>query len=378
MHKLFKIGILVLGLAALGAPAAQASAPGPNGQILFSRYDPAIDDDHLFTANPDGSHVVQLPPFAAGGECGSWSPDGTKVLENTANQNGIGRPATVNPDGSGFKLLDNPDRGLFLGCGTWSPDMTRITSEGFGVTDPGRNGIYTMRSSDGRGLFRVTTNPGGDDNPWGYSPDGSEILFDRLFPAGCGGAACDNGDLFVVNVNGTGLRQLNPSALRIKCCNADWSPDGARVVFAADFKSSTGSGSQSALFVVNADGTGVRQLTPGGLGALHPQWSPNGQLISFNNEVQQPGTASDQIFVVHPNGSGLTRVTNPTNGDVSYEPVWSPDSTKLLFSRFHFTNGSGQEDLWTANADGTGLAQVTNTPDDFEEASGWGTHPLAH
>jgi TolB protein len=373
MHKLFKTAILGVGLAALGAPAAQATAPGPNGQILFSRYDPAIDDDHLFTANPDGSHVVQLPPLSAGGECGSWSPDGTRVLENTANHNGVARPATVNPDGSGFKLLDNPDQGLFLGCGNWSPDMTRITSEGFGVTDPGRNGIYTMRSSDGRGLFRVTKDPGGDDNPAGYSPDGSEILFARTFPAGGNGS---NADLFVVNTNGTGLQQLNPPALRIKCCNADWSPDGTRVVFAADFKPSTGSGSQSALFVVNADGTGVHQLTPDGLGALHPHWSPNGRLIAFNNEVQQPGTASDQIFVVHADGSGLTRVTDPTNGDVSFEPVWSPDSTKLLFSRFHFTNGKGQEDLWIANVNGSGLTQVTNTPD-FEEAAGWGTHSPA-
>ena len=67
-------------------------------------------------------------------------------------------------------------------------------------------------------------------------------------------------------------------------------------------------------------------------------------------------------------------MTNPTNGDVSFEPVWSPDSTKLLFSRFHFANGTGEEDLWIANADGSGLTQVTHTPD-FEEASGWGTHP---
>lgn len=376
MRKLFKITIVAVGLALLGSPPP-ATAASQNGQILFSRYDPAIDDDHLFTSNPDGSHVIQLPPLSAGGECGSWSPDGTKILENTGNPDGIARPATVNPDGSGLRLLDNPDQGLFLGCGNWSPNMTRITSEGFGVTDPGRNGIYTMRSSDGRGLFRVTANPGGDDNPAGYSPDGGRILFARTFPAGGNG---NNADLFVVNINGTGLRQLNPPALRIKCCNVDWSPDGTRVVFAADFKSSTGSGSQSALFVVNADGTHVRQLTPDGLGALHPHWSPNGRLIAFNNEVRQPGTASDQIFVVHPDGSGLARVTDPTNGDVSFEPVWSPDSTELLFSRFHFTNGSGQEDLWSANADGTGLTQVTDTPNpfDFEEAAGWGTHPLTH
>ena len=371
MRTSLKIAILAVGLAVLGAPTAQATGPGPNGQILFSRYDPAIDDDHLFTANPDGSHVVQLPPLSAGGECGSWSPGGNKIQETTANADGIARPATVNPDGSGFKILDNPDRGLFLGCGTWSPDMTRITAEGFGVVDPERNGIYTMRSSDGRGLVRVTKNPGGDDNPWGYSPDGSRILFDRLFPAGCGGAACDNGDLFVVNVDGSGLRQLNPPTLRVSCCNADWSPDGTRVVFAAFFKSSTGSGSQSAAFVVNVDGGGLHQLTPNGLGAKHPRWSPDGRLIAFNNEVQVFGTATTQVYVVHPNGSGLTRVTDPTNRDISFEPMWSPDSTKLLFSRTHL----GQEDLWIANADGSGLTQVTDTPD-FEEAAGWGTHSL--
>jgi TolB protein len=368
-------GMTLLGLIALSG-STQARVSGSNGQILFARFDPTIEDDHLFTANPDGSHEVQLPPLSAGGECGSWSPDGTKVLENTVNPDGIPRPATVNPDGSGFKLLDNPDPGLFLGCGNWSPDMARISSEGFGVVDQGRNGIYTMRSSDGGGLFRVTTNPGGDDNPWGYSPDGSKILFNRI-AAGCLGAACDNGDLFVVNINGTGLKQLNPPGLRIRCCNASWSPDGARVVFAAVFKSSTGSGSQSALFIVNADGTGVHQLTPDGLGAGGPEWSPDGRLIAFNNLVQ-PGGANSylQIYVVHPNGSGLKRITNPTNGDLSFGPVWSPDSTKLLFSRIHGTQGSYQEDLWIANADGTGLTQVTNTPG-FEEAAGWGTHPLA-
>jgi Tol biopolymer transport system component len=129
--------------------------------------------------------------------------------------------------------------------------------------------------------------------------------------------------------------------------------------------------------VVNVDGSGLHQLTPDGLGAKHPKWSPDGRLIAFNNELQVFSKGTTQIYVVHPDGSGLTRVTDPTNKDISFEPVWSPDSTKLLFSRTHFTNGMGEEDLWIANADGTGLTQVTDTPD-FEEASGWGTHPLTH
>jgi Tol biopolymer transport system component len=358
-------GMTLLGLVAVTGPA-QAKTPARNGQILFVRFDSAIENDHIFTANPDGSHEVQLPPLSAGGGCPSWSPDGTKVLENTAGSNGLGRPATVNPDGSGFTLLDNPDPDLLLGCGNWSPDMARISIEGLDFAKPRKTGIYTERASDGGGLFRVTKNPGGDDNPKGYSPDGSKILFGRTYADG------DNGGLFVVNVDGTGLRQLNPPRLQIKCCSQGWSPDGTRVVFAADFKSTNGSGSQSALFVVNVDGTGLRQLTPDGVRAGgNPVWSPDGQLIAFNNALQ--------IYVVHPDGSGRRRVTNPANGDLSFDPVWSPDSTKLLFARIHGTQGSYQEDLWIANADGTGLIQVTNTPggDFFEEPVGWGTHPLA-
>lgn len=50
-------------------------------------------------------------------------------------------------------------------------------------------------------------------------------------------------------------------------------------------------GLTSALFVIRIDGGGLRQLTPDGLGALQPDWSPNGRLIVFNNEVHQPGRA---------------------------------------------------------------------------------------
>jgi Tol biopolymer transport system component len=47
------------------------------------------------------------------------------------------------------------------------------------VTDPSRNGIYTIRSSDGGGLTRITSHPGGDDNPGDDSPDGKRMVFVR-------------------------------------------------------------------------------------------------------------------------------------------------------------------------------------------------------
>lgn len=120
----------------------------------------------------------------------------------------------------------------------------------------------------------------------------------------------------------------------------------------------------AALFVVNADGTGLRQITPTAIGAFSAQWSPDGHLIAFSSGGQP------QTWVVRPDGTGLTRVTSPASGYVSLTPVWSPDSTKLLFNR---GNGRGQTSLWTANTDGSGLSKLTDTAEFTRYA--WGTAP---
>jgi hypothetical protein len=65
------------------------------------------------------------------------------------------------------------DPNLFTGCIVWSPDGKRLACAGFGEPDSSRNGIYTIRSSGGAGLTRMTSNPGGDDLPGDYSPQGS-------------------------------------------------------------------------------------------------------------------------------------------------------------------------------------------------------------
>jgi len=61
------------------------------------------------------------------------------------------------------------------------------------------------------------------------------------------------------------------------------------------------SGGDSALFVVNPDGTGLRQISPSGARAYNPSWSPDGHLVVFDSEY--PG--GPEIYVVHPDGSGF-------------------------------------------------------------------------
>jgi TolB protein len=368
------VGMTLLGLITVGGAAGAGNLP-TNGKIAFGRWNPALDDYQIFTINPDGTGEHMLLPDGA--ESPRWSPDGTKIAVTVDDIPGGPRTATLNPDGSGYNLLD-PSFTLNLTCQAWSPDGKRLACAGFGENPTKTDGLYTIRASDGGDIKQLTTYPNGtldaqftNDIPLGYSPDGSRILFDRNHDN-------DLGSLFVVNTNGTHLRRLNPNGLQVASDQGDgWSPDGTQVTFAAFFK--LGNGNGTALYVVNADGTGLRQITPNGLGAFRARWSPDGQLIAFNSKFR----SDFQIWVVHPDGSGIKSLTSG-NADVSFTPAWSPDGTKLVFQRVHFVNGQGQENLWTMNSDGSELLRLTNTPDPdpatqhpvTEGGQAWGTVPV--
>ena len=77
-----------------------------------------------------------------------------------------------------------PDPELFTGCAIWAPSGKGLACEGNSEVDPTRNGVYTVRASDGKDLTRMTSNPGGIDSPLSYSPDGTQLLLARTKAAG--------------------------------------------------------------------------------------------------------------------------------------------------------------------------------------------------
>jgi WD40 repeat protein len=325
--------LVALALAALAtamASPAGAKAPGPNGQIAFSRPDPATGEPRVFIANPDGTHQHQLL-LPVPGDGPVWSPDGGKLLVAVFRPEGSVRPATVNADGSGFTVLDVPQlpKDMDMGCRAWSPDATRLLCQAirFGG-DPSLNGIYTIRASDGGDLRRLTVNPyppqgefGGGDIPGDFSPDGSQFVFMRAKPGADPNARHQQGALFVAHTDGTGLRQLTPYGLANSHDNglAHWSPDGREVLFAS---------------------------------------------------------AQGSLFTVRPDGLGLRAIPLETGGGFSFAftPGWSPDGTRIVFSLF--LRATGQVDIYTARADGRQVALVTDTSD-FEDLADWGPSPLA-
>jgi len=305
--------LLLLGAAVMALVAASASATprGSNGLISFTRFNPALQQDVVYTINPNGTGERSL---FVGGESGQWSPDGRRLAVIPDNQS----ERIVNPDNGSYTELptfySNPD--LFLPCGVWSPDGSRLACEGFG-DDPSADGVYTIRSSDGGGVRRVTSGAD-DDDPGDYSPNGQRLVFSRSsFDAGTQA-------LYVVDVNGSHLRQLTPDRMRgLLGLSTSWSPQGNEILFS----SQPAEGQRSAIFIVHADGSGLRQIPISGCGS--------------------------------------------TVG--CFGPVWSPDGTKIAFTRFDAE--TGQADLYTVKPDGTGLFQVTHTGLGAG-LTDWGTHSL--
>ncbi len=291
----------LVGIMAIAALPAGAKVRGSNGRIVFGRFDPAVNDFHIFTVNPDGTNEVQLLPGIA--ECPRWSPDGNKIQVCVFNPKGLLRPATLDPDGSDFRLLDNPDPTLNLGCWAWS-SRGRLACDSWDDVHPNRPaGVFTVRSSDGGGLVRVTANPyGGHDIPGDYSPDGSKIVFGRENPN------VHQFALFVVNTDGSDLHRV--SAWQPDFGSASWSPDGQWILT---------DNAQGGLYVVHPDGTGrhpiILQTGPGSYFAREPGWSPDGKRLVFT--LYLSSTNQQNVYMARADGTDLRQVTN-TGGDLDF------------------------------------------------------------
>jgi len=312
------------GTDARSRPAAGASVDTgePAGRIVFMRGDASQEAGVTYTVNPNGSDERQLVP-EGDSERPTWSPDGTEIHVFCCSDGMVAH--FVDPDtGEVLLALPPPDPSLELFCGgSWSPDGKRISCEGFGVDDPSLNGIYTIRTSDGGGLRRITSPPDGDDIPGDFSPDGKRLVFARWVddePVG----------VFVTEIDGSGLVQISPPDLLVDDAGfaGSWSPDGSQILFVGR----ASDGAHKEIWIVGADGS-----------------SPH----RFEMSPACGGSFSDA------SSAGC------------YSPAWSPDGSMIVFTRSSW-NGK-TENIYIVNADGTGPQQVTDGGAD--DNADWGTPP---
>ena len=174
------VALLVAVIGGVTALSAGASPRGTNGQIAFGRFNPLLGDQQVYVVNPDGvggARLVQGPNDI--GESPMWFPDGIHVATGGAFGLPFGGSRIINTDDGTWRDVGGQDTNLFNPCGNPSPDGTLLLCETFS-NDGIQNGIHTIRASDGGGLAQITSNPGGDDIPGDWSPNGKRIVSSGL------------------------------------------------------------------------------------------------------------------------------------------------------------------------------------------------------
>jgi hypothetical protein len=124
-----------------------------------------------------------------------------------------------------------------------------------------------------------------------------------------------------------------------------WSPDGNRLVFASDRDG------LFALYIVNANGTGLQRASDEVGHDEYPAWSPDGDLIAFASNRSR----TYEIYTARPDGSGLTQLTHDSG--VAIWPAWSPDGRQLAFE----SERDGPRDIYVMNRDGSGIINLTHS-----------------
>jgi TolB protein len=199
-------------------------------------------------------------------------------------------------------------------------------------------------SLDGSPVRNLTNTPGiGEAGPV-WSPDGSKIVY-----------WTENYEIYVMNANGSGQRNLTRST--DDEWTPRWSPDGRKIVYIG------GPRGNPTVRVMNADGSGQRSLTDGTSNwEMGPVWSPDGRQIAFT--AARGGNVD--VYVINPDGSGLKNASNHPSEDGG--PIWSPNSTKIAFG----SNRKGPSEIYLMGRYGGSKTNLTQTPAAAEDnPRGW-------
>ena len=205
----------------------------------------------------------------------------------------------------------------------------------------GHSNVYTINpnGTGRRQLTHVSKKQAAGAPDW--SADGTKIVYESN----------QTGDyrIWVMNADGSGQRRLanDPGFMDLQPA---WSPDGRNIVFSRCTEQPGGTGCD--LEVMTARGTGMRRLAGGHWSWVHAEYSPDGRQIAVGADR---GGFLSALWVMRSNGTGLHRITKPSLE--AFWPEWSPDGSRILFDDNCCQGGSN---LWTIRPDGTGLHQLTH------------------
>jgi Tol biopolymer transport system component len=212
----------------------------------------------------------------------------------------------------------------------------------------GNREIYVM-NADGTNQTQLTFNNSfahnlGRESFWpSFSGDGSRIAFTTDHDG--------NYEIYVINADGTGLTDLtnNPA----DDYAPSFSPDGSHIAF-----QSTRDGLTD-IYIMDADGTNQTRLTSYAGDNEFPSFNGNGSRIAFTSTRD----GNQEIYVMNADGTSQTRLTHTTANN--FYPSFSRDGSRIAFT----SDRDGNQEIYVMNADGTGQTRLTNNPADDHNPS---------
>jgi len=320
----------------------------------------------IYMMNPDGTNPANLTNHPDADHSAAWSPDGTKIAFVTSRD--ANREVYVmNADGSGAtNLSQHPDSDT---SPVWSPtgtkiafqtdreNVTAILSAEPKLTIPGFDVEIFVMNADGTGQTNVTNDPAWDGYP-SWSPDGDRIVFESdrddteimLFDYGLTLDGLGH-EVYVVDADGGNLTNLSNSPEDDG--RPMWSPTAERIVFVSTRDGNT------EIYTMNADGTGQTRRTSNPADDSYPSWSPDGAWITFHSDRD----GNTDIYKMTADGLSTTRLT--TSSEWDWGPSWSPEGDAIVFQ----SSRDGNLEIYRMSPSGASQIRLTDDPD-------WDLHPV--
>jgi Tol biopolymer transport system component len=301
-----------------GGENAEAYFSPDGRQLIFQSTRDGAACDQQFVMNVDGSAVRRVSSGEGRTTCGYFTPDGTHIVYASTHKGGAACPPKPSYErGYVWPVYDSYD-------------------------------IYQAKA-DGTGATALTTTPGYDAEAT-IAPDG-RIVFTSV----------RDGDMEIYSMNGDGsdvrrlTNRVGPDG------GPFWSRDGKQIVFRGreiaagreldDYRSLLRQGlwrpTSLELFVMDRDGSNLRQVTKNGAANFAPYFTPDGTHIVFASNAADPRGRNFDIYLVGVDGTGLERVT--FNDTFDGFPMFSPDGTKIVFASNRFAAKEGDTNVFIAD-----------------------------
>jgi TolB protein len=302
-----------------GGENAEAYFSADGKRLIFQSTRDGYPADQIYTMRRDGGELRRVSTGKGRCTCAYFFPNGRRILFSSTHLAGDAPPPP--PDRS---------RGYVWGL---FPSYE----------------IFTARP-DGSDLRRITDHPGYDAEAT-ISPRGDRIVFTSLREGDL--------DLYTMDRDGKNVRRVT-RALGYDG-GAFFSPDGKQLVFRAqrprteaetrDYRALLDENlirpTSLEIFVVNADGTGERQITRNGAANFCPFFTPDGQRIIFASNLENPRGRNFDLYLIRVDGSGLERITTDPTFDGF--PMFSPNGKKLVWASNRNAAAPGDTNVFIAD-----------------------------